>query len=93
MTKTVLVEITTKVQEFPLGTPEGMFRFAINDKVDGRLLSFVETQSTGASFPLIPEGTFIASCSKNGVVVTQEFTVEPTVGLFLVPDVMTVTIS
>ena len=93
MSKTVLVVITTKAQEFPLGTVEGKFRFAITDAVTNAELSFVETESTGATFPLVPEGSYIASVVKNGVSVSAPFTVAKTVETFQVPGTITVTLS
>ena len=92
-TKTVLVVITTKPQVFPLGTVEGTFHFQIAKASDGSVLSFVDTTSTGASFPLVPEGDYVASVSKNGVTSSANFSIVATDVTFQVPDVVTVTLS
>ncbi len=91
-TKTVVVEVATKPQAFPLGTVEGLFHFQIA-ALDGTILSEVDTPIPGASFPLVPAGTYVALVSKNGVVLTKEFTIEATEETFQVPDVITVTFS
>jgi hypothetical protein len=89
MAKTVLLVVSTKTQEFPVGTAEGLFRFSV-ETAAGVELSFVETASTGASFPGIPDGNFVAKVSKNGVVVSQPFVVEKTAEVFAVPATLTV---
>lgn len=92
-TKTVIVEVATRPQEFPVGTVEGLFVFELVDS-NGFVLSSVETEAPGASFPLVVDGaTYTARVTKNGVVLTQEFTLEATSVTLLVPDVITITIN
>ncbi len=92
-TKTVVVEIATKLQDFPLGTPEGLFRFELLYE-DGSVASFVETAATGASFPLVQEGmTYTARVTKNGVTASTTFELPATIATFSVPDVVTIRIS
>jgi hypothetical protein len=90
MAKSVFLSLATKVQEFPVGTAEGLFRFSVENEA-GSELSFVETAATGATFPGIPDGNFVAKVSKNGVSVSQAFSVVPDFVSFSVPDVLTVT--
>jgi hypothetical protein len=91
--KTVLMEITTRQQSFPLGTPEEPFLFELFDKNDFRM-SFVETTSPGASFPEVPEAiNYTARVTKNGVMLEQKFDIPLTEAVFGVPDTFTVTFS
>lgn len=92
-TKTVLVTITTKPQSFPLGTVEGKFKFELLRASDNFQLSFVDTDATGASFPGVPAGDYIAKVSKNGVVVSLPFNVAKTDETFQIPDVLSISIS
>lgn len=92
-TKTVFVTLTTKPQVFPLGTVEGQFHFQIARVSDGAVLSFVDTTSTGASFPGVPEGDYVASVSKNGVTASANFSIVATDVTFQVPDVVSVSLS
>jgi hypothetical protein len=92
-TKTVVVEIVTKLQDFPLGTVEGPFLFELLFP-DGALASSVETTSPGASFPLVQEGfIYTARVTKNGVSVETTFDLPESATTFGVPDVITISIS
>lgn len=92
-TKTVVVEVSTRPQEFPVGTVDGQFKFELLNSA-GFVISFVDTDAPGASFPLVPDGaTYTARVTKNGVVITQEFTLEATSATLQVPDVITITIN
>jgi hypothetical protein len=92
-TKTVVIEVTTKPQEFPVGTVDGLFKFELVD-VNGFVLSSVDTASPGASFPLVPDGaTYTARVSKNGLTIEKSFTIDATSATLQVPDVITITIS
>lgn len=92
-TKTVVVEVATRPQEFPVGTVDGQFKFELLN-TSGFVLSFVDTDAPGASFPLVPDGaSYVARVSKNGVTLTQEFTIEATSATLQVPDVITITIN
>lgn len=92
-TKTVLVTISTKPQVFPLGTVEGLYHFQIARASDGFVLSFVDTNAPGASFPLVPDGDYIALVSKQGVTATANFSIAKSEETIQVPDVVLVTIS
>lgn len=92
-TKTVVVEVATKPQEFPVGTVDGLFKFELVD-INGFVLSFVDTASTGASFPLVQDGaTYTARVSKNGVSIEKAFTIDASSATLQVPDVITITIN
>ena len=89
--KTVVVEIETEVREFPLGTEVGLFRFELWD-LNNHLMSFLEVDNTGASFPDVPDGaTYIAKVSRQGVEVSQQFDVPAESLNIAVPVVVTVT--
>ncbi len=89
---TVLAEVTTRQQVFPLGTVEGLNRFELTT-LTGFVLSFVETASLGASFPQVPPGDYIVKVTKNGVSAQTQFTVPRTEEVFAVPATITVTLS
>lgn len=92
-TRTVIVEVATRPQEFPVGTVDGQFRFELLSST-GDVMSFVDTDAPGASFPLVPDGaSYTARVSKNGVTITQDFTIEATSATLQVPDVITITIN
>jgi hypothetical protein len=91
-TKTVEIRVGTRQQVFPLGTVEQPFRFEIVRKNDGFVMSFVDTQSTGATFPLVPDGVYTAKVTKNGVSAEVDFNIDRTEEVFAVPDVINVTL-
>ena len=91
-TKTVVVEITTKPVEFPLGTEDSLFKFELLE--NGNVISFVETSAWGATFPEVPEGKdYVARVSKRDVVLTHLFTIPLSTATLLMPDVITVTFN
>lgn len=91
--KTVVVEVATRPQEFPVGTVDGLFLFELVD-ANGFVQSFVETDAPGASFPDVVDGaTYTARVTKNGVTISQEFTLEASSATLQVPDVITITIN
>lgn len=92
MTKTVLVIVSTKPQTFPVGTVETKFTFTIKF-ANGDVASTVDTDSTGATFPLVEPGDYTAEVTKNGVTATQAFTVVKDAETFAVPDTLTITFS
>jgi hypothetical protein len=93
MSKTVDMLVTTVAKDFPLGTTEGKFLFELIDAA-GTVISFVETDSIGATFPLVPEANgYVARVTKNGVVATTAFDIPATSATFQVPGTVAVTIS
>ena len=90
-TKTVLVIVNTKPQIFALGTVEELFKYEL--KENGVVISQVSSASPGATFPLVPAGTYSMVVTKNGVVASQSFTVVATDTTINVPDTLTLTFS
>ncbi len=93
MTKTVIMEVVTVDQEFPLGTAEGEYLYELVDSRDV-VISFVTSAETTATFTEVAEGaSYTARVTKNGVVATQAFDIPASTEKFPVPSSVTITIN
>lgn len=90
-TKTVIIEVATVEQDFPLGTVVGEFLFELIYAQDNAPASSVSQSGTTATFPLVQDGIpLIARVTRNGVSIQQEFTIPRENETIAVPSSFTI---